>query len=471
MVRSPLRLQQISELQQVGDLLLLMVLGLAAYIIYPGLAVEQAQEYLLAAALGSLVCISVLRLNKGYSEQPYLIQGIKVLQITVALLLTGAVLATIAFAFKESETYSRLWAAIWLALAWIGLVSSRVAVASILTRVMRRGALVRRTAIYGGGDQGKQLLAHIADKQDPSVQIVGYYDEREEEERLVVAGLQRLGGLQELQEAVAAGKVDTIILALPFNAEARLTQISAMFDSYPVTILLAPDLIMWRVMRGATFTVAGVPLPRLADAPIVGWAGVIKLFEDKVLSSLLLLLLAPIMVLIAIAVRLDTGGPILFRQPRRGFNGELFTIYKFRTMHAAMADPEGARQATRNDRRVTRVGWFLRRMSLDELPQFWNVLKGDMSLVGPRPHAPGTKVGDESFERAVARYSHRYRVKPGITGWAQVNGWRGETDSPEKLQMRVRYDVEYIDNWSLGLDLYILAITPFAVLFRRSRAY
>lgn len=471
MTKSTLRLQHVPELLRVVDFLAVVATGYVIYLIYPGDSARLHSEYVLASLLGGAVCSWFLWLNKVYNDQPHRVRPRLVLQISIAVVSTVTVLAAIAFVFKESETYSRLWAVAWTGVSWVALVLVRIATALVVRRIMRAGGLIRRAAIFGGGDQGQMLMQYLVAARDPGLRIIGFFDERGDRVPENFDGIPRLGGLAEMEAAVAAGEIDTVILALPLNAADRLMAISNQLDRYPVLVLLAPDLIMWRVFQRRSYSLAGIPLPRLLDQPIFGWAGVAKLLEDKVLSVLLLVGLAPVYAAIALAIRLDSPGPVLFRQPRAGFNGEIFTIYKFRTMRSEATDVAGVKQTSREDSRVTAVGRFLRRTSLDELPQFANVLKGEMSLVGPRPHAEGTLLGDEPFERAVQNYMQRYRVKPGVTGWAQVNGWRGEADSAEKLQMRIRYDIEYVDNWSIGFDLYILLITPFVVLFKRDNAY
>ena len=201
----------------------------------------------------------------------------------------------------------------------------------------------------------------------------------------------------------------------------------------------------------------------MMDKPLSDWDRVVKNVEDRVLGALLLLLAAPVMALVALAVRLDSKGPIFFRQKRYGFNNELIEVLKFRSMYVDQQDATGSKVVTRGDPRVTRVGRFIRRTSLDELPQLINVVKGQMSLVGPRPHATGSKAERDLFEDVVEGYFARHRVKPGVTGWAQINGWRGETDTREKLVRRVEHDLYYIDNWSVLFDLYIIALTPLSL--------
>jgi exopolysaccharide biosynthesis polyprenyl glycosylphosphotransferase len=212
----------------------------------------------------------------------------------------------------------------------------------------------------------------------------------------------------------------------------------------------------------------GLPMLSIMEKPLRATDAVVKALFDKVLGSLLLVVLGPFLALIAAAIKLDTRGPVFFVQQRYGFNHQLIRVWKFRTMHAALQDDHADRLTTCNDPRVTRVGAFLRRFSLDELPQLFNVLRGEMSLVGPRPHALHAKAAGKLYEDAVARYAARHKVKPGITGWAQVNGWRGETDTEEKLLKRVEHDLYYIENWSLILDIKILGLTPLAVLVGRN---
>jgi exopolysaccharide biosynthesis polyprenyl glycosylphosphotransferase len=214
-----------------------------------------------------------------------------------------------------------------------------------------------------------------------------------------------------------------------------------------------------------------MPVIDIFDKPIADWDVFVKAAFDKIVGALCLIALSPAMLAVAIAVKLDSRGPALFKQSRYGFNNEKIEVYKFRSMYVDQLDVAARRLVTRNDPRVTRVGRFIRRTSLDELPQLFNVVfKGDLSLVGPRPHAMHARAADHLYDDVVDGYFARHRVKPGITGWAQVNGWRGETDTPEKIQKRVEYDLDYIENWSLLRDIYILALTPFA-LVRGHNAY
>jgi len=232
----------------------------------------------------------------------------------------------------------------------------------------------------------------------------------------------------------------------------------------PIDIRLSAHSSKLRLRPRSYSYIGSVPVLDVFDKPIADWDLVLKGLFDRVVGALLLLILSPILIATAIAVKLDSRGPVFFRQKRYGFNNELIEIYKFRSMHVALADADATRLVSKGDPRVTPVGRFIRKTSLDELPQLFNVLKGDLSLVGPRPHATQAKAQEALYEQVVDGYFARHRVRPGITGWAQINGWRGETDTKEKIEQRVLYDLDYIDRWSLGFDLYILARTPLALL-------
>jgi Undecaprenyl-phosphate glucose phosphotransferase len=239
----------------------------------------------------------------------------------------------------------------------------------------------------------------------------------------------------------------------------------------PVDIRLAAHTNKLQFRPRSYSYLGNVPVLDVFDRPIADWDIVMRWLFDKIVGGLILLAAAPVMALIALAIKLDSRGPVLFKQKRYGFNNELIGVYKFRSMYAEQTDAMASKLVTRDDPRVTRVGRFIRKTSLDELPQLFNVvLKGNLSLVGPRPHAVNAQAAQRRYDEAVDGYFARHRVKPGITGWAQINGWRGETDTAEKIQARVEHDLYYIENWSLLLDLYILARTPFA-LFSTENAY
>ena len=265
-------------------------------------------------------------------------------------------------------------------------------------------------------------------------------------------------------EFARGSRLDLLIVSLPVTAEKRLLQLLKKLWVLPVDIRLSAHNNPLR-FRPRTYSYIGnVPFIDVTDKPISEWGHVKKWLFDKIAAGLALILLAPVMAVIALLIKLDSKGPVLFRQKRQGFNNELIEVYKFRSMYVDQSDMDASKLVTKDDPRVTRVGRFLRKTSLDELPQFFNVLKGDLSLVGPRPHALKAKAEDKLYSDVVDGYFARHRVKPGVTGWAQISGWRGETDTEEKIERRVEHDLYYIENWSVMFDLYICVMTPFALL-------
>ncbi|HEX2725902.1 MAG TPA: undecaprenyl-phosphate glucose phosphotransferase, partial [Beijerinckiaceae bacterium] len=336
----------------------------------------------------------------------------------------------------------------------------------------RRGSFDRRTAVVGGGEAAEAMIKALDAQVDTGIRLVGVFDDRAEDRSPdIVCGYPKLGSTDDLVEYARRTKLDLIIFTLPISAETRLLQMLNKLWILPIDIRLSAHSSRLRLRPRAYSYIGTVPVLDLFDKPIADWDIVLKWLFDKIVGSLLLVLLSPILLLTAIAVKLDSRGPILFRQKRYGFNNELIEVFKFRSMHVDQLDPTAAKLVTRNDPRVTRVGRFIRKSSIDELPQLFNVVfRGNLSLVGPRPHALHAKAADRLYDQVVDGYFARHRMKPGITGWAQINGWRGETDTSEKIQRRVEHDLYYIENWSVFFDLYILAATPFA-LMKSDNAY
>jgi len=263
-----------------------------------------------------------------------------------------------------------------------------------------------------------------------------------------------------------------VLFALPITAEARILDMLKKLWVLPVDIRLSAHTNKLRFRPRSYSYVGEVPTLDVFETPITDWDLVMKWLFDHVVGTLILLASLPVMALVALAVKLDSPGPVLFRQKRFGFNNERIDVFKFRSLYHHQADLLAANMVTRNDPRVTRVGRFIRKTSLDELPQLFNVVfKSNLSLIGPRPHAVQSKVQSRLYDEAVDGYFARHRVKPGITGWAQINGWRGEIDNEEKIQKRVEFDLFYIENWSVLFDLYILLKTPIALLTKRENAY
>jgi Undecaprenyl-phosphate glucose phosphotransferase len=254
-------------------------------------------------------------------------------------------------------------------------------------------------------------------------------------------------------------KTAFVVPALPSTSEHLLVETLNKLSLLPVDVRLCPGEFAMRLGTMQASHIGGHTFLNVIDHPLRDWRWIFKTLEDRLLGALIMMLISPLMAAIALLIRLDSPGPALFRQKRYGFNNQLIEVLKFRTMHQEMSDSNAERLTRRNDPRITRVGAFLRRTSLDELPQFLNVLRGDMSIVGPRPHALSAKAGTLLYQEAVKYYDARHRMKPGITGWAQVNGWRGETDTLEQIRKRVEHDLYYIEHWSVAFDLRIIART------------
>ncbi len=353
----------------------------------------------------------------------------------------------------------------WLASSIALMIAARFAVAGIVTALTDSGRLVRRTVIVGGGPDAEHLIETLEADRLKELSILGVFDDRSDDRSAdSVNGYPKLGNFDQLPAFCRNAGVDLMIVTVPMSAEKRLMQILQILFTLPVDIRISALSSKLRLSSGAYSYIGRVPMLALMDRPLTDWDRVVKNIEDRVIGTLLFLLAAPVMALVALAIRLTSKGPILFKQRRYGFNNELIEVLKFRSMYTDMADASASKLVTKDDPRVTPVGRFIRKTSLDELPQLLNVIKGEMSLVGPRPHATEAKASSDLYQTVVGEYFARHRMKPGVTGWAQINGWRGETDTHEKIQRRVEADLYYIDNWSLLFDLYIIAATPFALL-------
>ncbi len=329
----------------------------------------------------------------------------------------------------------------------------------------RNGIMERRAVIVGGGEPAKQLVRALEQQPDNDIRICGIFDDRGSgRSPPVVAGYPKLGTFAELVEFARLARVDMLIIALPASAEARILQLLRKLWVLPVDIRLAAHANHLRFRPRSYSHVGAVPMFDIFDKPLRDWDSVAKRVFDIVFSVLALTLVWPVMIVAAIAVKLTSKGPVLFIQKRHGFNNEVVNVLKFRSMYTELADPTGRKTVTKNDPRVTPVGRFLRKSSIDELPQLFNVLRGELSLVGPRPHPIHAQTGDRRYVDVVESYFARHRVKPGVTGWAQINGLRGDLDSDEKIRMRTAYDLQYIENWSLLFDLKILFLTPIRLL-------
>ena len=378
---------------------------------------------------------------------------------TLAWLAVPTLLFAFWFFTKSAASYSRVAAFAWFAFAPLLLCTVRVG-ARIVLRVLRvKGRNIRRVAILGCTKDAERLTEAFDAMPWLGLKLSGVYDDRAHERRLDYdhPSWSVVGKSEDLVQACHQGKLDAVYVALPLRAEERTAKILADLADTTVSVFLVADLLHFSLLRAQWSQVGGVPIVSLHDSPFLGMVGWIKRIEDLVLGSFIVFVTAIPMLLIAAAIKMKSRGPVFFHQWRYGLCGKKIRILKFRTMTVSEDGPDVV-QATQDDARVTPLGKFLRRTSLDEFPQFLQVLTGELSLVGPRPHAVAH---NEKYRAIIHGYMLRHMVKPGITGWAQVNGWRGETAEVGKMEERVRHDMEYIRNWNLLLDLKIILLTIF----------
>jgi len=446
---------------QVVDFALLFLAGLVTPLGYEILLKTMpAGELTVATWIGASAIVIAIRKGDGYTLPRLGQLGRSVPDTALPLLIGWTAVVVTLFMLHGEAMASRAWPFGFTTASGVLLAGHRMVLHQVIRRWRRDGRLVQRVAVVGVNDFSATFLDRLAAQPDTYL-VTGVYDDRQSR---IPAHLQHIGvrgGVDALLAASREERIDTIVVALSLGAVDRINDILAHLSSLVVDVFLTTDIAGLRY-EGAQFTAIGSnPVISVGERPLKDWQAVKKaVFDRAVGGALLLFALVPLLVVAAL-IKLDSPGPVLFRQPRIGFDNRMFSIFKFRTMHASMADLLADRQTTRDDPRVTRVGRWLRRFSIDELPQLLNVVQGSMSLVGPRPHAPNTKAANKLFADVVSQYAVRHRVKPGITGWAQVNGWRGETKTEDQVRSRVRFDLDYIQNWSLTLDLKILLLTVF----------
>jgi Undecaprenyl-phosphate glucose phosphotransferase len=438
------------------DGLIVILVGAGYYWYNIGWNPDNYQIYAAAIAVNVGMTISAFHYARLYDFDTIVAWPSRMRRVVLWSGMVFLLLVALAFALKISGQFSRLW-------FFSSFVSSAFLICVFrgffklfMRKQARAGHMLRNVAIVGVGGQARHLVARLHEQDVPWKRIVGIFDDRKTRIGDEVDGYPILGDLDDLVGYVRRGKIHDVVITLPWSADERLVSIIARLRVLPVHVYLGSDLIGYHFPRHHRQLLEGVPVLEIASAPLSGWSGFVKLIEDKVLATILLLLFAPLLLLIAVAIKLDSRGPVLFRQARYGFNNEVIVVYKFRTMYHDRPPEEGVPQARRNDPRVTRVGRLLRLTSLDELPQLLNVLEGDMSMIGPRPHAVEH---NEQYAALIGGYYGRHKVKPGITGWAQVNGLRGETQSLDKMAARVEHDVHYIENWSVWFDIKIIMMT------------
>jgi Undecaprenyl-phosphate glucose phosphotransferase len=456
----------IAGIVRLADFVLVSLVGIALYLGYVVPLSGFRWEYV--AAIFGMTASAVICFQAADIYQVQVFRG-QVWQMTrmisswafVFLLFIGA-----SFFAKLGGEISRLWLSGFFFVGLGALIAERLFLRSMVRSWARQGRLDRRTIIVGSDHNGEQLIAALKKQYDSDIDVLGVFDDRNDTRALeTCAGSPKLGKVDDVVEFARRTRIDLVLFALPISAETRILEMLKKLWVLPVDIRLSAHTNKLRFRPRSYSYLGKVPTLDVFEAPITDWDLVMKWLFDHLVGAVILLMALPVMALVALAIKLDSNGPVLFRQKRFGFNNERIDVFKFRSLYHHQADPAAARVVTRDDPRVTRVGRFIRKTSLDELPQLFNVVfKSNLSLVGPRPHAVQGKLQSRLFDEAVDGYFARHRVKPGITGWAQINGWRGEIDNEEKIQKRVEFDLYYIENWSVLFDFVILLKTPLALV-------
>ena len=456
--------QLFQAFQRLLDPVILFGFGLLAHRIYLG-TWQVSQEYftpLLLMATLTAIIFPACSVYQSWRGSPLLEE---LQSVGIALAIATGILVLVAVATKTTEVFSRVWFGIWICLNWAGLILSRFALRNTLSTLRKHGFNRRTIIIIGDNEHAMQVARQLEDSPWTGLDVLGYFGKTpgealapslplnlEDKNEQAVLYMSHLGTLQDIIPFTKKKSVDQIWIALPLQDEQRMKDVQQALRHCTADIRFVPDLYGYNLLNHSISHVAGLPVINLSVSPMAGVNHWVKEAEDKLIAFSLLLMLSPLMLLIAIAVKLTSQGPVLYRQERVGWNGSLFMMIKFRTMPENTEKQEIVwGQADSKD--PTPLGAFLRRYSLDELPQFWNVLKGEMSIVGPRPERP---MFVEQFKDTIPGYMKKHVVKAGITGWAQINGLRGDTN----LAQRIEHDLYYIENWTLWLDLKIILLTP-----------
>jgi len=455
------------EIVWLADLAAIMLSALAAaavftapwadpsrYAVYVAIA---AAAYFLVARMADLYSLAVI-------SNPFSRTDKVILAISAAVL----IMLGVSLGLRAWDPRGWSWSAAFGGLAVVMLLSGRVLAWLGFRRLGERGVIGRGLMILGAGEQASRFLRRLRKTKPYFFSITGVYESvpGEAEGADQIEGTPVLGGVEDLLAHLRSQRTDDVVIALPWTAEAHVAATVERLKELPINVYISTDLIGFELaFRPAYGHYRELPMFEVMQRPISGWSAALKAIEDYTLSALVLLFISPLLLLIAAAIKTDSPGPVFFMQERLGFNNKVFKIYKFRSMYHNNIPESVVIQAQKGDPRITRVGRFIRSTSLDELPQLLNVLNGTMSLVGPRPHALSH---NEEYGAQIRSYFARHRVKPGITGWAQVNGLRGETDILDKMEARIRHDLYYADNWSLLFDLRILFMTAFVTPFQKN---
>lgn len=400
--------------------------------------------------------------SSGFHEAPRRV----IRKISTNWLLLVAALGAFGMASGYARHFPSAVIGTWVVLAPLAMMAAHFVARVVLLRALTAATRQRTAIVAGVNDVGLRVARQFKDNPYLGSRVVGFFDDRNLDRLPETDGLPTLGKMAELAEFVKLNHIDQIYLAVPMASQPRILSLLDDLKDTTASIFFVPDIFVTDLIQGQMHSVGNTPVVAVCETPFTGMRGLIKRISDIVISAILLVLLLPIMLGLAVGVKLSSPGPVIFKQRRYGLDGREILVYKFRSM-TTTDNGNVVKQATKNDARITPFGAFIRKTSLDELPQFINVLQGRMSIVGPRPHAVAH---NETYRKIVKGYMIRHKVKPGITGWAQVSGYRGETDTVDKMEKRIEYDLEYLRNWSLGFDLWIIFKTV-AVVFKDKNAY
>ena len=456
----------IPGLAMLADSAGLLAFGSASYWFFVYYSFRTADTYDSAIVFNWLVVIC-LQYFAGLYHVESVLRPFQVFnRVVISVITSFALMLAAAFSVKVSDDISRLWVVIFFLSSVVSLALTKTLVAKSISLLEGRDLIARSVLIFGDRNYVKAMLAHIKETKPRFVAVKGVFDAKMVGPDGVV-DLEALAiKLDELIKASRSQSIDDIIIAMPLCAVDEISGVLDRLRELPTNVYLGADLIGFKKeLRPAPEYFAGMPMFEMVGKPLTGWDYLFKLIEDYFLASVIFIVLLPVLAVIALLIKLESPGPVIFKQKRNGFNNKTFDIYKFRSMKVQDSGINKTVQAVRGDSRITKIGAILRKTSLDELPQLFNVLNGTMSLVGPRPHAVDH---NEDYAKTIRGYFGRHRMKPGITGLAQVKGYRGITDTLDKMENRVKYDIIYTDNWSVMLDIKILLKTVVVFLWPKN---
>ncbi len=449
---------------QILDFLAIFFMLVVITVLYPD--AKWSNQYALLGLCGVIIFLIISEVGGIYQSWRGVSYQAECLSVWICWFCSILSLLVLAYATKTTAEYSRIVVGCWFIASPVLLSIWRGGLRMLLRVYRGRGYNSRRVAVLGANEIGTQLADTIKDSPWLGLDFIGFFDDRavSDNRRSWEGDVQ--GSIATLVSEAYAGNIDIIYITLPLTAQPRIITVIDKLADTTISVYLVPDFFVFSLFHGKWTNLAGIPIVSVFDTPFLGVDGWLKRIQDVVITAIILLMITIPMMIIALAVKLSSPGPVFFKQRRYGIEGQEIYVWKFRTMRV-QEDGDLIKQATRNDPRVTPIGSFLRRTSLDELPQFFNVLQGKMSIVGPRPHAVAH---NEEYRPLIKGYMLRHAVKPGITGWAQVNGWRGETSTLDKMQSRIEYDLWYIRNWSFWLDIRIILMTVIRGFFDK-KAY